>query len=176
MLELQQAGELVKSLEAELRCGQHAQAGNCMRMQGCMHAWGSMPTHRRAVHAHLAGHLAWQHMPRSHTSLQHAPHSNVCSAHLAAIHTRRELHDEELELEARNPPAPERLRKVQRWAAERALALQVQAELVEEKQLELISVEASLRQAEKDLDFMADAQEVCVRPCGWLAAWTTSFL
>lgn len=44
------------------------------------------------------------------------------------------------------------------WLA--APSAQVQQELVESKQLELIAIEAGLRAAETELDFMADAKEV----------------
>jgi hypothetical protein len=70
------------------------------------------------------------------------------------------LQEEEEELSVRQPPAPERLKKVSKWSVERALALQVQTELVEAKQLELLSIEAGLRAAERELDFIADSQQV----------------
>ena len=75
----------------------------------------------------------------------------------------RSLLQEEQELQSRQPPAPERLRKVRRWIEERSLALQVQEELVEAKQMQLISVEAGLRMAEAELDFLADEKQVCGR-------------
>ncbi|GAX76218.1 hypothetical protein CEUSTIGMA_g3662.t1 [Chlamydomonas eustigma] len=72
----------------------------------------------------------------------------------------KSLEKEEEELKARKPVASERLRKVHKWIEERFTALSVQQDLLESKQMELISVEAQLRMAESELDFMADEKEV----------------
>ena len=72
----------------------------------------------------------------------------------------RSLRDEDESLQSRTPHAPERHRKVRRWIEEKSIALQVQQELVEAKQMELISVEAGLRMAEAELDYLADEKQV----------------
>ena len=69
------------------------------------------------------------------------------------------MKEEDEALESRQPPAPERHRKVKRWIEERAIALQVQQELAEAKQIQLISVEAGLRMAEAELDHLADEKQ-----------------
>ncbi len=71
----------------------------------------------------------------------------------------RSLEDEASELEGKVPPATERQRKVQRWIEERVSALGMQQQLVDAKQMELIAVEARLRMAEKELDFLADERQ-----------------
>jgi hypothetical protein len=53
---------------------------------------------------------------------------------------------------------------VHKWIKERNSALSAQQDLLDSKQMELISVEAQLRMAESELDFMADEKQV---PCLW---------
>lgn len=69
------------------------------------------------------------------------------------------LRAEERELLDCKPPAADRLHKVQHWLEVRHMTLQVQQELAETKQFELLSVEASLRQAETELDRLADSKQ-----------------
>jgi hypothetical protein len=68
------------------------------------------------------------------------------------------LEKEEKELLNSKPPAANRLAKVQQWLEVRRMTMQVQEELAEAKQMELLSVEASLRQVEGELDRLADVQ------------------
>ena len=75
------------------------------------------------------------------------------------------MKEEDESLQNRKPPAPERHRKVKRWIEERAVALRVQQELAEAKQIQLISVEAGLRMAEAELDYLADEKQARGYPC-----------
>ncbi|EFJ53186.1 hypothetical protein VOLCADRAFT_86216 [Volvox carteri f. nagariensis] len=69
------------------------------------------------------------------------------------------LQHEAEELSRRLPPAPERQRQVQAWLAQRSASLEAQRGVQTSRQLELIAAEAALRAAERELDFLAEAQE-----------------
>ena len=58
------------------------------------------------------------------------------------------------------PPAHERLRKVQRWIQEREEGLEEQHALAEAARIGAEGAEAALRVAEAELDFLADARNV----------------
>ncbi|MEW5303719.1 MAG: hypothetical protein WDW36_006383 [Sanguina aurantia] len=57
------------------------------------------------------------------------------------------------------PPAPERLRKVQRWLVQRIAALPRSEVVAQAKQLAMLMAESELRAVEGELEFLAEARE-----------------